>query len=202
MTARVATYLRVSTNKDQTTENQRLALAEWAEVRGHSIVAEFVDEGISGAKGRDRRPGLDNMLRAAVNGKFDMLAVVELSRLGRSLSHLVQILNELQALGVDLFIQRQALDSSTPIGRMQFGMLAVFAEYERELIRERTREGLARARRQGKRLGRRPVAEHRAQRVAALLRVGTSINRINRITRVSMSAIYRIKAEMTQGAEA
>lgn len=82
--ARVATYLRVSTNKDQTVENQRLALAEWAQGRGHSIVAEFVDEGISGAKGRDKRPGLDSMLRAAVAGKFDMLAVTELSRLGRS----------------------------------------------------------------------------------------------------------------------
>jgi DNA invertase Pin-like site-specific DNA recombinase len=200
--ARVATYLRVSTNKDQTVENQRLALAEWAAARGHSIVAEFMDEGISGTKGRDRRPGLDAMLRAAVSRKFDTLAVVELSRLGRSLQHLVQTLNELIALGIDLFIQRQALDSSTPIGRMQFGILAVFAEYERDLLSERTREGLARARKQGKRLGRRPVAEHRAQRVAALLKVGTSINRINRITRVSMSAIYRIKAEMAEGAEA
>lgn len=200
--ARVATYLRVSTNKDQTVENQRLALAEWAQGRGHSIVAEFVDEGISGAKGRDKRPGLDSMLRAAVAGKFDMLAVTELSRLGRSLQHLIQILNELQALRVDLFLQRQAIDSSTPFGRMQFGMLGLLAEYERDLLGERTREGLARARRQGKRLGRRPVAEHRARKVAALLAVGTSINRIHRITRVSMSAIYRIKAEMAQGAEA
>jgi len=85
---------------------------------------------------------------------------------------------------------------------MQFGMLGLLAEYERDLLGERTREGLARARRQGKRLGRRPVAEHRARKVAALLAVGTSINRIHRITRVSMSAIYRIKAEMAQGAEA
>lgn len=200
--ARVATYLRVSTNKDQTVENQRLALADWAAARGHTLVAEYADEGISGAKGRNRRPGLDEMMRAAVSGKFDMLAVTELSRLGRSLQHLVQILVELQALNVDLYIQRQALDSSTPLGRMQFGILAVFAEYERDLLSERTREGLARARRQGKRLGRRPVADHRAQKVAALLKVGTAINRVHRITRVSMSAIYRIKAEIAEGAEA
>src|SRR5690606_31270208 len=149
------------------------ALAEWAQGRGHSIVAEFVDEGISGAKGRDKRPGLDSMLRAAVAGKFDMLAVTELSRLGRSLQHLIQILNELQALRVDLFLQRQAIDASPPFGPMQFGMLGLLAEYERDLLGERTREGLARARRQGKRLGRRPVAEHRARKVAALLAVGT-----------------------------
>lgn len=196
--ARVATYLRVSTHKDQTVENQRLALGEWTNARGHTLAAEFSDEGISGAKGRDKRPGLDAMMKAAVSGKFDIVAVVELSRLGRSLSNLVQIAAELQALGVDLFLQRQALDSSTPVGRMQFGMLAVLAEYERELISERTLEGLARARRQGKRLGRPKVSPMMEAKVAALLQAGTPINRIRRMTSVGMSAVYRIKKELQE----
>lgn len=195
MTRRVATYLRVSTHKDQTVENQRLVLADWITARGHLLAAEFVDEGISGAKGRDKRPGLDAMMKAAVLGKFDMVAVVELSRLGRSLSHLVQIGTELQALGVDLFLHRQALDSSTPFGRMQFGMLGVLAEYERDLIRERTLEGLARAKKQGKRLGRPTVSPGKEQKIAALLKAGTPINRIRRLTQVGVSAIYRIKKE-------
>lgn len=196
MTRRVATYLRVSTHKDQTVENQRLVLADWIAARGYSLAAEFVDEGISGAKGRDKRPGLDALMKAAVLGKFDMVAVVELSRLGRSLSHLVQIGTELQALGVDLFLHRQALDSSTPFGRMQFGMLGVLAEYERDLIRERTLEGLARAKKQGKTLGRPTVSPGKEQKIAALLKAGTPINRIRRLVPVGVSAIYRIKKEM------
>jgi DNA invertase Pin-like site-specific DNA recombinase len=186
----------VSTNKDQTTQNQILALREWAAGRGHTVVAEFIDQGISGAKGRDKRPGLDAMMKAAALGEFDMVAVVELSRLGRSLSHLVQIGTELQALGVDLFLHRQALDSSTPFGRMQFGMLGVLAEYERDLIRERTLEGLARAKKRGKRLGRPTVSPGKEQKIAALLKAGTPINRIRRIAQVGVSAIYRIKKEM------
>ena len=196
MTRRVATYLRVSTHKDQTVENQRLVLADWIAAKGYSLAAEFVDEGISGAKGRDKRPGLDALMKAAVLGKFDMVAVVELSRLGRSLSHLVQIGTELQALGIDLFLHRQALDSSTPFGRMQFGMLGVLAEYERDLIRERTLEGLARAKKQGKTLGRPTVSPGKEQKIAALLKAGTPINRIRRIAQVGVSAIYRIKKEM------
>lgn len=196
MTRRVATYLRVSTHKDQTVENQRLVLADWIAAKGYSLAAEFVDEGISGAKGRDKRPGLDALMKAAVLGKFDMVAVVELSRLGRSLSHLVQIGTELQALGVDLFLHRQALDSSTPFGRMQFGMLGVLAEYERDLIRERTLEGLARAKKQGKTLGRPTVSPGKEQKIAALLKAGTPINRIRRLVPVGVSAIYRIKKEM------
>ncbi|WP_127477528.1 recombinase family protein [Sulfurivermis fontis] len=196
--ARVALYARVSTNKDQTVETQLLALRDWAAGRGHTVVAEFTDEGISGAKGRDKRPGLDAMMKAAALGKFDMVAVVELSRLGRSLSHLVQIGTELQALGVDLFLHRQALDSSTPFGRMQFGMLGVLAEYERDLIRERTLEGLARAKKRGKRLGRPTVSPGKEQKIAALLKAGTPINRIRRITQVGVSAIYRIKKEMEE----
>jgi len=194
--ARVALYARVSTNKDPTTENQLLALRDWAAGRGHTVAGEYIDQGISGTKGRDKRPGLDALMKAAVLGKFDMVAVVELSRLGRSLSHLVQIGTELQALGVDLFLHRQALDSSTPFGRMQFGMLGVLAEYERELIRERTLEGLARAKKQGKTLGRPKVSPGKEQKIAALLKAGTPINRIMRLAGVAKSVVYRIKKEM------
>lgn len=195
---RVAIYARVSTTRDQSTEGQLLALGNWAAGRGHEVVAEYVDEGISGSKGRDKRPGLDAMMRGAVMGKFDMVAVVELSRLGRSLSHLVQIGTELQALGVDLFLHRQALDSSTPFGRMQFGMLGVLAEYERELIRERTMEGLDRARRRGKKLGRPNVTDYKAHKIEALLRAGTPPTRIMRLVGVGASVVYRIRKEMEE----
>lgn len=196
--ARVALYARVSTNKDQTVENQLLALREWATGRGHEVVAEFTDEGISGAKGRDKRPGLDAMMKAAVMGKFDMVAVVELSRLGRSLSHLVHLIGELEALRVGLFVQNMALDTTTPMGKLMFNVMGSFAEFERELIRERTVLGLERARKRGKRLGRPPVSPYKEAKIAALLKAGTPINRIRRITQVGVSAIYRIKKEMEE----
>lgn len=196
--ARVALYARVSTNKDQTVENQLLALREWATGRGHEVVAEFTDEGISGAKGRDKRPGLDAMMKAAVMGKFDMVAVVELSRLGRSLSHLVHLIGELEALRVGLFVQNMALDTTTPMGKLMFNVMGSFAEFERELIRERTMLGLERARKRGKRLGRPPVSPYKEAKIAALLKAGTPINRIRRITQVGVSAIYRIKKEMEE----
>ena len=99
------------------------------------------------------------MLKAAVRRKFDMIAAWSVDRLGRSLQDLVAFLGELKAAGVDLFLHQQALDTSTPSGRALFQMLGVFAEFEAAMIRERTRAGLARARAQGKRLGRPPVKE-------------------------------------------
>lgn len=198
MSSRVALYARVSTKKDQTVENQLLALRDWAEGRGHTVIGEFVDEGISGKKGRDKRPGLDAMEKAATRGEFDMIAVTALDRLGRSLPHLVGLVAELEALGVGLFVRNLALDTSTPAGRLMFNVMGSLAEFERELIRERTMLGLERARRQGKTLGRPKVPAATERRIHALLESGVSINKIMRLTRVGASTIYRIKKELAE----
>jgi DNA invertase Pin-like site-specific DNA recombinase len=130
MTTRVAFYLRVSTG-EQTTENQRRELEAVAYHRGWDVVAVYEDQGISGAKGREKRPQFDRMLKNAVRGKFDVLAAWAVDRLGRSLQDLVATLDELRAAGVDLFLHQQAVDTTTPSGRAMFGMLSVFAEFER-----------------------------------------------------------------------
>lgn len=149
---RVALYLRTS-HAERTVENQRRELTAAFQARGWPIIAEYADEAISGSKGRDERPGLDSALRAAVAGSYDMLGVWSVDRLGRSVSDLVSTLGELVSTKRALYIHRQQLDTSTPSGRAMFGMLSVFAEFEREMIRERTLAGLARARAAGKRLG-------------------------------------------------
>ena len=194
--ARVALYARVSTNKDQTVDNQLLALRDWAAGRGHTVVAEFIDQGISGAKGRDKRPGLDDMLKAAVLGKLDMVAVTALDRLGRSLPHLITTVGELEALKVGLFVRDLALDTSTPAGQLMFNVMGSLAQFERELIRERTMLGLERARKQGKTLGRPKVSAGTEHRIADMLRASVPVNKIMRLTRVGASTVYRIKKEL------
>ena len=193
---RVALYARVSTNKDQSVETQLFALRDWAVARGHEVVAEYTDEGISGAKGRDKRPALDAMMKDAARGKFDMVAVTALDRLGRSLQHLVGMVAELDALRVGLFVQNMALDTSTPVGRLMFNMVGAFAEFERGLIRERTLLGLERARRRGSRLGRPKVGPTTERQIVALLEAQTPVNRIVRQTGVGVSVVYRIKKAM------
>jgi DNA invertase Pin-like site-specific DNA recombinase len=109
---RVGLYLRVSTD-EQTVENQRQVLIEAIERRGWRIIGEFVDNGISGAKGRDKRPGYDRLLKAAVTRKIDIVAAWSVDRLGRSLQHLVGFLAELNAVGCDLYLEKQAVDTTT-----------------------------------------------------------------------------------------
>ena len=150
---RVALYLRVSTS-NQTTQNQRHDLERVAALRGWTIVDTFQDKGISGAKGRIDRPALDALLKAATRRKIDLIAVWSVDRLGRSLQHLVETVNELNALGVDLYIHQQAIDTSTPAGKLAFSVFGALAEYERSLIRERVCAGLERAKRDGIKLGR------------------------------------------------
>jgi len=183
---RVALYYRVSTTA-QSTESQRLDLERVAAARGWSVVSTYSDEGISGPKGRDARPGLDALLKAATRGEISLVAVWSLDRLGRSLQNLLETVNELHSVGVDLYIHQQALDTSTPAGKLAFSVFGALAEYERELIRERVKAGLERARRNGTRLGRptnlndsvrAAIIELRARdmsirRIAAQLRVGT-----------------------------
>ena len=141
---RVALYLRVSTD-DQTVENQRRELEAVAARHGWEIVETFMDAGISGAKGRDKRPGFDSLLKGIARREFDMVAAWSVDRLGRSLQDLIGFLSDLRAKSVDLYMHQQALDTSTPSGRAMFQMLGVFAEFERSMIVARVKAGLARA---------------------------------------------------------
>jgi DNA invertase Pin-like site-specific DNA recombinase len=154
---RVGLYLRVSTG-EQTVANQERELAEAAKRHGWEIVATYRDEGISGSKGRERRPGFDRLCKAIVRREIDMVAAWSVDRLGRSLQDLVGFLAELRASRCELYLHQQGLDTSTPAGRALFGMLSVFADFERAMIVERTKAGLARARAQGKLIGRPKVA--------------------------------------------
>jgi DNA invertase Pin-like site-specific DNA recombinase len=137
--------MRVSTSK-QETSNQRQELEAVAARSGWQIVQVFEDAGISGAKGRNERPGLDVLLKAVNGEEFDMVAAWSVDRLGRSLTDLLGILQALHDKGVDLFLHQQGLDTSTTAGKAMFQMLGVFAEFERGIIRERVNAGLARAR--------------------------------------------------------
>ena len=147
---RAAIYARVST-LDQHVENQLEELRRYADARGWTAT-EFIDHGISGAK--ERRPALDEMLKAAKRRKFDVVVCWRLDRLGRNLKHLVTLLEELQVLGVSFVSLNEGIDLGTPAVRLQLHILAALSEFERARIQERVKAGLARARAQGVRLGR------------------------------------------------
>jgi DNA invertase Pin-like site-specific DNA recombinase len=164
---RVAFYLRVSTGS-QTVENQLQELTKAAEQRGWDLVEVYSDSGISGARGRDKRPAFDRLCRDAVAGKFDIVAAWSVDRLGRSVLHLAQFVEDLRSAGVGLFLLKQGLDSETPTGRAMLGMCSVFAELEREIIRERIHAGLARVRAKGRRLGRPQISGALVDRIRRL----------------------------------
>jgi DNA invertase Pin-like site-specific DNA recombinase len=194
---RVAIYLRVSTG-EQTTENQRCELEAVAERHGWGVVEFFEDAGISGAKGRDKRPGLDRLLKAVARRDVDMVAAWSVDRLGRSLIDLLDFLRELHAKGVDLFLHQQGLDTSTPSGRAMFQMLGVFAEFERSMIRERVMAGLSRARADGIQLGRRRLEDSDADKATAIMAAratGTGIRCIARELGVGVGTVLRVTGE-------
>lgn len=196
MTKRIALYTRVSTDQ-QTTENQRLELMAVAQRNGWEIAAEFTDHGISGAKGRDQRPGYDNLMKAVARREIDLVACWAVDRLGRSLQNLVTFLTEINAKGVDLYLHQQALDTSTPSGRAMFGMLSVFADFERELIRSRIMAGLARSE---KKPGRPSLDADKVARIERTLASGLSINATARKLKCGVGTVHRIKQRMDQAA--
>jgi DNA invertase Pin-like site-specific DNA recombinase len=197
---RAALYVRVSTDR-QTVENQTAKLTEIAQARGWQIVATFNDAGISGAKGRKDRPGLDAMLKEAQRGAFDVVMAWSIDRVGRSLIDLLGTIQHLEACEVDLYLDQQAIDTTTPAGKLMFQVTGAFAEFERSIIRERVHAGLKRARAAGKALGRRPV-EHdpegarKANRARKLLDNGIGINAVAKAVGLSNGTISRLKAEM------
>src|SRR4029077_6993145 len=185
---RVGIYIRVSTD-GQTTANQRRELEAVAARSGWEIVGIYEDAGIYGAKGRDERPGFDRLLKDATARKINMIAAWSVDRLGRSLQHLVGFLTDLRALGCNLYLHQQALDTSTPSGRAMFQMCGVFAEFERGMIRERVNAGLARARERGVKLGRRPVKASVEQPIRELRSEGMGILKIGRTLGVGTSVV-------------
>jgi len=194
---RAAIYLRVSTI-DQHTSNQEAELCQAAERAGWEVAKVYKDHGISGAKGRDKRPAFDALHRDAAKWQFDVVMAWNVDRLGRSLQDLVAFLSELHALKIDLFLHQQGLDTTTPAGKAMFQMLGVFAEFERSIIQERVRAGLLRARREGKRLGRPPIARELANRIrAALNKPGRpGVRKIADQFGVNPSTVQRISAAM------
>src|SRR3981189_1416293 len=195
---RVAIYLRVSTSK-QDTDNQRRELETVAERSGWKVVKIYKDNGISGAKGRDHRPGLDAMMKAVNAKEFDMVASWSVDRLGRSLNHLLSILQGLHEKGVGLFLHQQGLDTSTTAGKAMFQMLGVFAEFERGIIRERVNAGLARAKAKGVKLGRRKVKASVEDRILSLRKGGMRMLKIGRTVGVGTSVVQRVVAASPAG---
>src|SRR5262245_30691771 len=186
----VAIYARVSTkNTSQTPETQLLQLREHASNNGLTVVNEFVDHGVSGAK--ERRPRLDALMAAARKGAFDAVICWKFDRFARSTRHLVQALEEFQTLGIHFISLTESIDTSTPMGRMIFTVLGAVAELERSLICERVTSGLARARKQGKTLGRPKTIADR-ERVRSMRQEGQSLRAIASTLSLSKSTVFNI----------
>jgi DNA invertase Pin-like site-specific DNA recombinase len=201
---RAALYLRVSTD-GQTTENQRLELEAAAMARGWLVVAIYSDEGISGGKGRDQRPGLDSLLKGAVKRQFDVVMAWAVDRLGRSLPDLVGTMQELHGAKVDLFLHQQSLDTTTPAGRAMFGMLAVFSEFERSMIVSRINAGIARVKAGGTKSGKpigRPATDSKTEAmIRERLAAGVGMTRISRELSVGCGTVLKIKRQMAEAQE-
>lgn len=194
MTRRAAIYLRVSTD-GQTTENQRRELAAVAERAGWQIVEIYEDAGISGAKGRDKRPAFDKLCKDAARRRFDVVAAWSVDRLGRSLQDLVAFLSDIHGFGIELYLHQQGIDTTTPAGKAMFQMLGVFAEFERAMIRDRVHAGLARAKANGKTLGRPQTVADTEAAIRATLAEGIGILKTAKLHGVGTSVVQRIKQE-------
>jgi DNA invertase Pin-like site-specific DNA recombinase len=194
---RIAIYCRVST-KDQHCELQLRELREYAERRGWKIAGEYIDRGVSGSK--DSRPQLNRLMSHTHQRQFDALVVWKIDRFGRSLKHLVTALADLAAYGVAFVSLRDNLDLSTPSGRLMFHVIGAMAEFERELIRERVRAGLANAKAKGVTLGRRRTAVDAAT-VARLRSEGCSWAEVCQTLNVSKGTAQRAFYSAEQSSE-
>lgn len=184
---KVVLYTRVST-RDQNVDTQLQPLRTYSTGRGLEVLAECVDVGVSGRK--EKRPGLDQVMALARARAVDAVIVAAFDRFARSLSHLIRALEEFDHLGIGFISLREQLDLGSPTGRLSFAVIGAMAEFERELIRERIRAGLARARSQGKRLGRPPTVYHRDQ-VLPLHQAGRSQRAIAKELGISRRAVQR-----------
>jgi DNA invertase Pin-like site-specific DNA recombinase len=189
-----AIYARVST-KDQTTDNQVEQLQQVAAKAGWAVSAVYADV-VSGSKGREQRPELDAMLKAVTRREIDRVMVWSVDRLGRSLQDLVSTMQEIQAAGADLYLHQQAIDTSTPAGKALFQMCGVFAEFEREMIRERVKAGLERTKAKGTKLGRRPIAPIMVRKVKQMKQddPSLSVRKIAKTMQLSPTSVQNILA--------
>jgi DNA invertase Pin-like site-specific DNA recombinase len=195
---RAAIYARVSTDS-QTVENQIRELREIAERRGWEVVEEvYTDAGISGAKGRAQRPGLDQLLKDASRRKFDVVMAWAIDRLGRSLIDLLGTIQHLEAVGVDLYLDQQSIDTTTPMGKLVFQITGAFAEFERSMIQQRIRAGLKRAVAQGTTLGRPKVDRELERKAQKQLAKGVGILRVAKTVGLGTGTVQRIKQEMSR----
>ena len=208
-TKRAALYVRVSTDH-QSVDNQLQELGQIAERRGWIVVATYRDAGISGAKGRDKRPGLDAMLKDASRRKFDIVMAWAIDRLGRSLIDLLRTIQDLEAVGVDLYLDQQHLDTTTPTGKLLFHVTGAFSEFERSMIRQRVNAGLtvikAKIKRDGhfttragivrRRLGRPGAEPKQIARARQELAKGLGIGRVARMTGLGTGTVHKLKREM------
>ena len=187
----VAIYCRVSTTQ-QTVENQLLDLQKVATRHNWEVVGVYKDEGVSGKHGRDKRPQFDELMKDATRRKFDLIMSWDVSRLGRSLKHLVEFMEDIQSKNIDLYLHANGLDSSTPSGRAMFGMLSVFSSFEREMIADRIKSGLERAKANGKKLGRPSNMNDGLRSSIRLLREqGLGIKKIARELGVGVCTVYK-----------
>jgi DNA invertase Pin-like site-specific DNA recombinase len=194
---RAAIYMRVSTTDGQTTENQRMALAMVAAHRRWEIVQTYEDAGISGAKGRDQRPAFNRMLKDAVRRRFDVLMVWSIDRLGRSVLHVASAMAEMDAAGVALYSDQQAIDSTSPFGKAMMQMACVFGELEREMIRARVVAGLNRVREQGlKRPGRPRVGQKVEEMIRRQLGAGHGVLKVAKLAGCGSGTVQRVKKGM------
>ncbi len=188
---RAVIYARVST-ADQSTDLQLHDLREYAKARGFDVVAEYVDEAVSGA--RTRRPGLDQLMADAHQRRFEVVLTWKLDRLGRSLSHLIRLAETFEGLGVDLVSLRDpGLDTTTAHGKLIFSVMGAVAEFERSMIQERTEAGREAARRRGTRFGRpSSLSQQQQERIARLRYAGQSFRVIARTVGTSSSTVARV----------
>jgi DNA invertase Pin-like site-specific DNA recombinase len=163
-------------------------------------VEVYQDEGISGSKGRDQRPAFDRLLKDANRRRFDLIAAWSVDRLGRSLQHLVGFLEDVHHLGIDLYLHQQGLDTTTPAGKAMFQMMGVFSEFERAMIRERVNAGLARAKANGKTLGRPKTEANQEAAILATLKEGAGILKTAKKHGVGTSVVQRLKAGLREAA--
>lgn len=188
---KIALYMRVSTT-DQLLDMQRRELETYCRARGYDTWQEYTDHGISGAK--TSRPGLDALLQAVRRRQAHTVVIWSLSRLGRSLKHLLTVIEELEACGVALVSLKEGWDLGTPTGRMIFQILGALSEWEREQIRERVKSGLAAAKGRGRRLGR-PTVPYNPADVTALREAGLSYRAISQRVGVSRQTIARLLSQ-------
>ena len=189
-----AIYARVST-KDQTTDNQVEQLQQVAAKAGWAVSAVYADV-VSGSKGREQRPELDAMLKAVTRREIDRVMVWSVDRLGRSLQHLVSTMQDISGAGADLYLHQQSIDTSTPSGKALFQMCGVFAEFEREMIRERVKAGLERTKAKVTRLGRPTIAPMKVRKVKQLKQDNPdlSVRKIAKTMQLSPTSVQNILA--------